>query len=350
MIGWSQESLVRSLTAVENLISTGGIQQVCPGHGRVIIAPDALRMTRAVRADALTLSNIAELNRDRAIRTAAFAEDCMEQVNELFTVMAGRLYYVSYILDELGESDMAEAASSLIRSDTIDELLEAFRDFAEEHHHGEQVSVQMMLKAAQVVGKLDRTFNRDELSSIIDPTLVQRAARLLSDYSTMIRGFAPPGEIADHDLVPVIEAIVTGLSVSSCSDEDLLSSCDDDAAFSRILLSRIGTRPLFEDVTLTMPPGSTSLHAIIDRDHFIDLLTYIFEDLVGTGADHIDIQMQQDDSNAVVTISGNVPPSGSLEKRRTWRFLQGLGERCGGMLTIDEQDGMERFRFSAKVV
>jgi glyoxylase-like metal-dependent hydrolase (beta-lactamase superfamily II) len=311
IVGWSQESLVRSLNGVETLLAAGGIQLVCPGHGRLIQAPDALRMTAAVRTDALALSNIAELNHERAVRTAAFAEDCMEQVNEIFTIMAGRLYYVSYIMDELGEADMAKEASALIRSDTIDELLEAFRDFSTEHHRGQQVSIHMALKAAQVTGKLERIFNRDELSGIIDPTLVQRAGRLLSDYSTMLRGFAPPGEIAGYDMVPVVEAVVTGLSVSSCSDEDVLSSPDDDAAFSRILLARIGAPPLLEDVELTLSHGNTPLFVLIDREHFIDLLTYILEDLVGTGADRLAIHSRSEGWNAIVTVSGNVSSPGS---------------------------------------
>ena len=196
------------------LMDGGGITTVCPGHGRVVTAPDAARMLSAVRTDARALSDIAELNRERAEQAAAFAEDCMEQVNELFTIMAGRLYYVSYVMDELGESDMADRMGALIPGDAIDELLEAFTAFAEEHHRGEHVSIHLALKAGQVIAKLERTRSkRTNWSHIIDPTLVDRAGRLLSDYTTMFRGFNPPGELSECDLVPVIEAIVTGLSV-----------------------------------------------------------------------------------------------------------------------------------------
>jgi glyoxylase-like metal-dependent hydrolase (beta-lactamase superfamily II) len=97
--GWSREALIHSLNGVEPLISGGSIRLVCPGHGRVITAEDALRMLSAVRSDALALANIAELNHERAVMTAAFAGDCMEPVNELFIIMAGRLQYVSYIMD-----------------------------------------------------------------------------------------------------------------------------------------------------------------------------------------------------------------------------------------------------------
>jgi hypothetical protein len=158
-----------------------------------------------VRAEARGLANIAELNYERSARTAAFAGDCMEQVNELFTIMSGRLQYVSYILNELGESVMADQASLLIRSDAIDELLENFHTFAEDHQQEKNAPVHIILKAGQIIAKLERTFQQDELAAIIGPTLVQRASRLLSDYTTMLRGFAPPSEISDCNLGLVVK-------------------------------------------------------------------------------------------------------------------------------------------------
>jgi glyoxylase-like metal-dependent hydrolase (beta-lactamase superfamily II) len=344
--GWDQEALIRSLGGVLALMEGGGITTICPGHGRVATAPDAARMLSAVMTDARALSNIAELNSERAGQAAAFAEDCMEQVNELFTIMAGRLYYVSYVMDELGESGMAEQMGALLPGNAIDELLEAFTAFAEEHHRKEHVPVYLALKAGQVVGKLDRTFNREELTHIIDPTLVTRAGRLLSDYTTMFRGFNPPGEVVECCIVPVIEAIVTGLSVSACSDEDLLSSADDDAAFLQILLSRIGTRPLLEDVVFSLDARDRGLKVFVDREHLSDLITYILEDLVGTGSDIVTIQVQQENRRAVLTVSGNVTPAAGPGSPKTRSFLTGLCQRAGGFLACTEDGGMRQFVIS----
>jgi glyoxylase-like metal-dependent hydrolase (beta-lactamase superfamily II) len=345
--GWSQEALIHSLSSLEHLIATRGITLVCPGHGRIITAKDAIRMFSQVRTEALTLSDIAELNRERAAATAEFAEDCMEQVNELFTIMAGRLAYVTYILDELGEAGMAEEASALISGDTIDELLEAFRDFSREYQQKSSSPVPLMLKAAQVMGKLERTFQQKELAGIIDPTMVRRAARLLADYITMLRGFTLPCEQADYDLVPVIEAIITGLSVPPLSDEEILSGPDDEGDFPRILLSRIGTRPLLEEMECGIVAKTPSVRALIDPGHFTDLVTYILEDLVGTGAGRIAVRTEQGASAAKVTITGDLP--GSPQERRTWQFLRGLAERAGGTLVIRENEGLQSFEFTARV-
>ncbi|MDD4136324.1 MAG: MBL fold metallo-hydrolase [Methanoregula sp.] len=337
-IGWSQEGLIRSLSGVEVLLSRGDIVAVCPGHGRLIAVSDALTMLAAVRNEALALANIAELNHDRAVQTAAFAEDCMEEVNELFTIMAGRLYYVAYVLDELGESEIAAELIPLIHGDAIDELLETFRLFAEEHHKTNRVSIHLALKAAQVIGKLKRTFKKEELSHIIDPTLVLRAERLLSGYTTMLRGFSPPKEITVTELRPLIEALVAGLSISSCSDEDVLSSADDDAAFAQILLARIGTRPLLEDVGFTLQGETSFIPVAVDRDQFNDLLTYLLEDLVGTGSDQIGIAIGITGSLAIVTVSGNASSSCDEGKHKNQRFLSGLCERAGGLLSWNQDE------------
>jgi glyoxylase-like metal-dependent hydrolase (beta-lactamase superfamily II) len=344
LVGWSQESLIRSLSGISALLAGSDITLVCPGHGRIIPAPDAERMLESVRIQACSLANIAEFDRGRALMAAGYAEDCMEQVNELFAVMAGRLYYVSYIMDELEESELADETGSLFNGDRIDELLEAFQAFAEEHHQGNHVSIHLALKAGQVMGRLERLFNSDELADIIDPTLVERAGRLLSDYSTLLRGYTPPDERSVCDLVPLIRALVTGLSVPLSPDEDLLLSTDDEVAFARILRERIGSRPLLEDVALAMGELPETLPADIDRVHLSDLLTYILEDLVGTGSDTLRLDAESRDHAAVITLAGNAPHGVLPRQKKTMRFLRGLCERAGGNLLCIYEHGDQVFR------
>lgn len=330
--GWDQCALIRSLDGIEVLIADGGIDFVLPGHGRVITAYDAGLMFTAIRADALALENIAELNHERAIETAAFAEDCMEQVNELFTIMAGRLYYVSYVMEELGEEDVAAEVNRLIKGDVIDELLEAFRSFADEHHKRSGVSIHLALKAGQVIFKLERSFNGAELSHIIDPALARRAARLLSDYTTMLRGFCPPRELAECDLVRHLEALLTGLSIPSCSDDDLLSSDDEDSTFTRLLLRRIGMQPLLSDVEFSFTAAEKHLVATVDQDDLTDLITYILEDLVGTGSDAITLKLNRDNKDAIITLRGTGATASDAMKKGGG-FLMRLCDRMGGTLS-----------------
>lgn len=340
--GWDQNALIHSAGGIRDVIARTGITEVCPGHGRVFGGPEAARMLKAVCNDALSLSDIAELNSVRAKNTAAFAEDCMEQVNELFTIMAGRLYYVSYVMEELGESDIAERMGNLIPGDTIDELLEAFAAFAGEHHRGKNVSIHLALKGGQVMAKLERAYKKEDLARIIDPSLVERSGRLLSDYTIMLRGFTPPSELSESAVVPLIEATVTGLSVPCCSDEELISSADDDDAFAGILLSRIGARPLLEEVAISLDAPDRSLRVSVDSAHFSDLLTYILEDLVGTGSDRIAIGVCREGQHVRIAISGN-SAVGTDRKKKRGRFLSCLCERAGGTLVCSEAGSTHEF-------
>ncbi|HEX3001838.1 MAG TPA: MBL fold metallo-hydrolase [Methanoregula sp.] len=341
LVGWSQEELIHSLEGIGTLIGQGGVSVICPGHGRFIAAEDAIKTISLVKRDAQALTDIAELNPDRAAKAALFAEDCMEQVNELFTIMAGRLYYVSFVLEELEDEGTAAELATLIHGDAIDELLSAFRTFSEEHHSRKGLSIHLALKAGQVIGKLQRTFKKDELEHIIDPTLMLRTERLLSDYITMFRGFTPPREISIADLPSLVEALVEGLSIPALSEEDVISSADDEKAFARILLASIGMRPLLEEVDFSLENAPCPIPVAIDRDHFTDLLTYILEDLVGTGSGTIRIAVHSGHSEVCIIVSGTTPSVGSKEKQRGLRFLSGLCERAGGVLTFcQDEDGM----------
>jgi glyoxylase-like metal-dependent hydrolase (beta-lactamase superfamily II) len=337
--GWDQEALIRSLDGLRELLSEERIEAVCPGHGYVLTTDDALRMVNAVQKDARRLTGIAELGTERARKAAAFAEDCMEQAHELIVVMAGRLYYVSHVMEELEEPGIAGGLDALIRGDVIDDVLESFDAFDQEYHSGKYVPLNLALKGGQVVGKLQRSFDQDQLAQIIDPTLIRRAERLLGDYITMLRGFDPPSEIAMHDLRQIIEECVTGHTVRSSTDDDVLASVDDEAAFGRMLLARIGMPPLLADTKVMMDLGKGEIPALVDRERFLDLLTYLLEDLVGGEASAITVRIEREGGAAVISLMGESAAGGN----EPYRFLYSLCERAGGTLDFDETEGMRRF-------
>lgn len=346
--GWDQNALIGSLERMLSVLTCGTIGIVCPGHGRIMTADNACTMLEGVLTNARALTGIAELNSQRVEETARFAEDCMDEINELFTILAGRLYYVSHVMDELGETDMATRAGTLIDGDVLDGLLESFREFADAHHQKDQVSIHLALKAGQVIGKLERSFMKDELARIIDLSLVNRAERLLSSYSMMLRGFTPPQERVACMLCPIIESIIIGHTGHSCSDDDILASTDDDEAFSRLLLARIGTRPLLEDIRVSFEKETENPRVLIDQDLFSDLFTYILEDLVGTGAEELVVSVTTDQAHATVTITGTGEKN--VGETCTVRgFFIRLCERAGGSLSGEFTPGGHRFTITVNL-
>jgi glyoxylase-like metal-dependent hydrolase (beta-lactamase superfamily II) len=341
LCGWNRDELVESIEAMTPIVAGGNVDVVCPGHGRALPSTTVQSMFDSIQKDALALWGIRELNEQRSRETAIYAEECLEHVSNLFTIMAGRLYYVSYVIEELGETDMAGQLATLIRSDTVDELLDSFSAFSSDFRSGKQQPIHLALKAAQVIGKIERSFDPTALAHIIDPTLISRAKRLLSDYTTTLRGFSPPAEREHLEVPPILESLIMGLSVPSCSDDDLLSSADDSDVFVQVLLTRIGTPPLLQDVDVTFECLDSRLFASIDRDRFNDVVIDILEDLVGTGAEKIQISVNRSGDYVVITFAGTGCICSADEK--VTRFIHRACESAGGTLTCDYSNGTRQF-------
>jgi len=148
----------------------------------------------------------------------------------------------------------------------------------------------------------------------------------------MLRGFCPPRELAECDLVRHLEALLTGLSIPSCSDDDLLSSDDEDSTFTRLLLRRIGMQPLLSDVEFSFTAAEKHIVATVDQDDLTDLITYILEDLVGIESDAITLKLNRDNKDAIITLRGTGATASDAMKKGGG-FLMRLCDRMGGTLS-----------------
>ncbi|MDD4300352.1 MAG: MBL fold metallo-hydrolase [Methanomicrobium sp.] len=346
MYGWSQKDLVKSLEKIKCIIKDENIEWILPGHGRAISAPEALTALEILEKKAQVLENIAEFNAERAAEVALFAGLCMEELNELFTIISGRLFFVIHIIEELGEECAAKELRGIVNCDAVDEILEAFSEFSKEHHNKNSVPAHLALKAGQVVGKLENSFEKDSLGNIIDPTLVARAQHLLSDYTTMFRGFCPPENRCECDLNSIISERISTLSKSRFSDDDLFSSVEDEDAFIRMLAARIGSQPLLADTNVEMLLYEEECRIIADTETLFDVVVYIIEDLVGSDAEKIVIATEKKDSLAVLKITGERESSDFMESAEIKKILYRLSERSGGKLCVQKLSKEKIYRIS----
>jgi hypothetical protein len=91
-------------------------------------------------------------------------------------------------------------------------------------------------------------------------------------------------------------------------------------------------QPLLSDVAFTFCSDEKDLIAIVDHDDLTDLVRYILEDLVGTGAGAIILKIQRKDSTAIITLTGTGITT--LVTAQTGRgFLGRLCDRAGGTLS-----------------
>lgn len=342
MSGWDRDALIKSITTVIALLNEGTITHCFPGHGKILTRDEAVRVLESVKHDAATLDGIEELNSSRATETALYAEGLMDEVEELFTIIAARLLYVSHVLDELEESGEADTVKKLIDSDRLDELMNDFHRFSDEHRAGGKADIQLALKAGQIVGKLDRMFAQQDLELVLDPEYVKRAGRLLCDYTTVLRGFRQPRMVQRASPAPLIRDLVGGLNQSGARNEDLIGSADDPAAFTRALIRKIARSPAFDHVTCTCTEESCTCTAEIDSAVLNDVIRAVLEDLAGAGCGEIAVRVSANDRVVAITIASPAGMPVPYDVRK--RFLQDECSRAGGTLVwvTDEEPACVR--------
>jgi len=289
--GWSAEDLLTSIDRVAAFVEEGKVTTFLPGHGRELDAPTMLRALSGMRRETLTLSGIDRVDLQWVSETAGYSQELMGEVERLFTIIAGRLVYVAHVLDEIEEGGEADRLRSLIDSDLVDELVADFNQFSQDLHDGTIMELHLALKAGQIVSKLNRIYQEETLSEVLDLSLARRAGRLLEDYGARFRGYRPRTSMAPVDLNEVLEAVLTELSGPSCREEDIFD-VEDEAQFVRALVVRIASVNIFEGVDIRFAPEPGMIPVEMDRERFGETLAYLLEKMASAGMESITFACQ----------------------------------------------------------
>ena len=323
--GWNREDLIRSLDHVGVLLGDEGLQVCCPGHGRPLPPGTARAALGKMAREARSLAGIAEVSPAWVKEMAAYAGTMVEEVNELFTVLSGRLYLVAHVLDELEESGEAERLAGIADPDTIDRILAEFHEFSEGYRQGEMTDLQLDLKAGQIIQKLSHAFDPGVLSTITDISLLRRADRILSDYTTRFRGFSIRPETEVVDLNGLIREVLENAGKSPWTGEAVVEAASTGEGYLEALVSRIAHPPVFEDIRMTFAPGPGIPPVTTDPDRFSDLATGILEEFAGRDALEIRLATAFHEEKVRVTLEARGGRTDGLSDGNKVRFLR---EEC----------------------
>lgn len=344
MYGWDRQALIRSVDETLALLKGGTVAYCFPGHGRVLTCHEAQRVLAGVKKDAKKLEGIDELSPEWAKETALYAEGLMDEVGEVFTIVAARLLFVSHILSELEEDRKAGEVVKLIDADRVDALLSDFYTFLSEYRAGGKVDVHVALKAGQVVAKLEQAFAQEELALVLDPGYLHRAGRLLNDYVTVLRGFRPPRMLQPVAAGEYVEGLVGRLKAGSTAGDNVLDAADDPAAFTRALVKRIARITVFDAVTCSCPTKVATLKAEADAALLGDVIRTLLEDIAGSSSGEIAIRVSVEGRILSITIESKAPGLLPAFRSVRRRFLESECTRSGGRIVWPEDTGAQALR------
>lgn len=345
--GWSQEDLAQSIQKVLWILENKNIQVCLSGHGRPIDAWTARKTLEIMYNDVSSLQDIEEVTPEWAKRTAAYALDLMAEMERISTIIAGRLAFIAHVLGELEEETEAEEIEALLDPSLLDDLFNDFHSFATALHEGKKLDLEFVHKAGQTVGRLEKLFEIKKLGSIMDQSLLERASRLINDYSMTYRGFRPPYYVSYEDINRVVGKVMEQIAQNPYDEEAILLA-ESAQDYLTALKTRIAHVNLFENVGLAFEADPQRPFARMDRERFSDALIDIFERFVGAGSKGIKVTTSQNDDWVLIRISGG-SSAASHPLERACRFFERSLALCGGLLqTSLEEDGpMVEIEFSA---
>jgi glyoxylase-like metal-dependent hydrolase (beta-lactamase superfamily II) len=329
--GWSQTDFLHSIQKVLWILKHKDIHLCCCGHGRAIDVDMAYSSLGSMYQDVLSLTRLEEITPLWVRDTSEYAQDIIRELERLLTILIGRLAYISQVLYYLEETNEADYLQSLLDARKIDELFLDFNRFVIELRAGKKLDWDLVHKAGQIVGRLDMAFESGKLASVLDQSLLNRAKRMLNDYSVIYRGFRPTFYVADVDINEILKDILRYAGYKPYKEEEILEACSYKE-YVGALRSRIAFVNIFNKTSLQIQEDLSLPKIRMDRERFIEAVIDILERLICAGAERIVITPSYNDGLVAVRISLAGHFGNHTLDAGTIRFFERTFALCGGFI------------------
>lgn len=306
--GWSREDYLLTGERVLWLLDNAGITVCIPGHGGPLSAADTRESLRRLLQDARHLGELEEVNRERVQFTAEYAQELIDEAEEIFSAIAGRIGYVSYQLEAIEEPEAAADLRELMDMGGIDACLADFRRLCGEVEAGRLMKLGFVLASLRDLQKIKRLFDRRRLEAIIQPSLLNRVDRLLLDFVGVARGVRNPEEFVWTDLAQLLPQIIGELRATPRADSAFIDASERREDYLAALTARIGYADLFDKTLLEVSDTAPLPPVRLAAARFADTLTHLLEFLAVRGAGAIEIEAGGDRGSPVVRVSARGEP------------------------------------------
>jgi hypothetical protein len=323
-----------------------------PGHGGILPADKIRGILRQLHEKTCRLGDMLEMNEDRLFQITDFALELIDEAEEVYSSIAGRLLYVAYQLETLEEEEAAERCRSIMPMDEIDACLSGFRQLCFELDAGKIRRVEFAHSVLHVVQKVKSLFDPRPLAAVLPQTLINRGTRLLLDFIGIANGSRNLEEFIPTDLNALIGDVVHQWQHPPQLDASIIDYADDYDKYLAGLISRIGYGPVTRQPALYFEPPDNLPLVRIAAARFTDTLLNFLEWLKQSDSQSIRIAAGMKDSSPFIEIllqgpDSSLPLPDNKNKLNAFqrRFrICGLilkPENHGFYLTIAEDEALE---------
>jgi len=300
--GWSREDLIRTLEMTLWLLDTLPIRLCYPGHGGIIEADKARALLRRLHQKTCRLSDVTEMNEDRLFQITDFALELIDEAEEVFSSIAGRLLYVAHQLEMLEEETAADLCRTAMPMEQIDACLLEFRNLCLSLDAGKIRRVEFAHGALHIVEKVRSLFDPRPLNAILPQSLINRGTSLLLDFIGIAQGYRNLEEFIPTDFNALIEDVSETWQANSHPDTSIIDQADDYETYLASLVRRIGQMPSAVRPALHLTPWTGLPLVIIAAARFSDTLLNFLDWLALSGPSDISMAAGMDQAGPFITI------------------------------------------------
>ena len=338
--GWHRDDLIDTLQQVLWLLDNMPIRFCYPGHGGIIPADKARDIFQRLHHKTCRLGDVTEMNEERLFQITDFALELIDEAEEVFSSIAGRLLYVAYQLEQLEEDAAADRCRTAMPMEQIDACLLEFRNLCHSLDAGEIRRVEFAHGALHIVEKIKTLFDPRPLSAILSQSLINRGTSLLLDFIGIANGYRNLEEFIPTDVNALIDDVVQAWQSNPHLDASIIDYSDDYEKYLVALVLRIGHEPVANRPALCFAPLDKIPFVRIAAARFFDTLLNFLEWIKQADPSSINIATGIDRTGPFITVMprGRDGSSSTFHEGKKINSFNRRFRMCGLILKM-EKDG-----------
>jgi hypothetical protein len=336
--GWHRDDLIDTLKQVLWLLDNMPIRFCYPGHGGIIPADKARDILQRLRLKTSRLGDVTEMNEARLFQITDFALELIDEAEEVFSSIAGRLLYVAYQLEQLEEEAAADRCRKAMPMEQIDACLLEFRNLCRSLDAGKIRRVEFAHGALHIVEKIKTLFDPRPLSAILSQSLINRGTSLLLDFIGIANGCRNLEEFIPTDVNALIDDVVQAWQSNPHLDTSIIDYSDDYEKYLAALVLRIGHEPVANRPALCFAPLDKIPFVRIAAARFFDTLLNFLEWIKQADPSSINIATGIDRTGPFITVMprGRDGSSPTFHEGKKINSFNRRFRMCGLILKIEQ--------------